>query len=194
MCYTQSMNVVRKLMNGDQFLEWRQDKPGRWELVRGAPVQMMAGAKQRHDRIVVNLIATFRQRLKGGPCRPWSADIATRIPSGNVRQPHVTIDCGPIRDDALDSTAPTVVFEVLSPSTRTFDQVRKVDEYKTVPSLRHIVLIDPDRPRVVLWSRADEAAHWADEELAEGALNLGAAGTSITIVEIYEDVKFEAGA
>lgn len=188
------MNVVRKLMTADQFLEWRQDKPGRWELVRGVPIQMMAGAKQRHDRIVINLIVTLGQRLKGGRCRPWSADIATRIPLGNVRQPDVTIDCGPIRDDALDSTAPTAVFEVLSPSTRTFDQVRKVDEYKTVPTLRHIVLIDPDQPRVVLWSRREETAPWTDEELVEGMLNLAAAGTMITLAEIYEDVKFEAGA
>ncbi len=188
------MNVVRKLMNADQFLEWRQDKPGRWELVRGTPVQMMAGAKQRHDSIVINLIVTLGQRLKGRACRPWSADIATRIPAGNVRQPDVTIDCGPVRGDALDATAPTAVFEVLSPSTRTFDQIRKVDEYKTVPSLRHIVLIDPDQMRVVLWSRASENTVWTDEELVEGALDLSAVGVSLALGEIYEGVKFEASA
>jgi hypothetical protein len=70
------MNVVRKLMNGDQFLDWRQDQPGRWELVSGTPVRMMAGAKQRHDRIVVNLIADLRNALRGSKWRPWSADIA----------------------------------------------------------------------------------------------------------------------
>lgn len=183
-------------MSADEFLDWRQDKPGRWELVSGTPVLMMAGAKQRHDRIVINLIFTLKGRLKGGPCRPWTADIATRIPAGNVRQPDVTIDCGPVRDDALDSTAPSVVFEVLSPSTRTFDQIRKVDEYKTVPSLRHIVLIDPDRPRVLVWSRADAAAAWADTETADfaGEIALPAVGVQLSLGEIYDEVKFERSA
>lgn len=190
------MNVVRKLMNADEFLDWRQDKPGRWELVSGMPVQMMAGAKQRHDRVVINLIVTLGARLKGGPCRPWSADIATRIPAGNVRQPDVTIDCGPVRDDALDSTAPSVVFEVLSPSTRTFDQIRKVDEYKTVPTLRHVVLIDPDRPRVLVWSRADADAVWTDAETAglSGQIALAAVGVQLSLSEVYDEVKFEPSA
>ena len=187
------MNVVRKLMTPDQFLDWRQNQPGRWELVSGNPVLMMAGAKQRHDRIVVNLIADLRNILRGSPCRPWSADIATRIPAGNVRQPDVTIDCGPVRGDALDSTAPTVVFEVLSPSTRTSDQIRKVEEYKTVPTLRHIVLIEPDRPRLLFWSRADAAAVWVDGEIVGlgAVLALDNVGVALPLVDIYQDLGFE---
>lgn len=187
------MNVMRRLMTADEFLDWRQSRPGRWELVSGTPIQMMAGAKQRHDRIVVNLIAILKGRLKGGPCRPWSADIATRTVGDNVRQPDVTVDCGPIRDEALESTTPTVVFEVLSPSTRTYDLVRKVDEYKNVPSLRHIVLIDPDQPRVVLWSRTDECGPWRDVELADDlelSLDFSAIGTRLTLAEVYEDLEF----
>ena len=187
------MNVQRKLMTADEFLEWRQGQPGRWELVGGTPIQMMAGAKQRHDRIVINLIVNLDRRLKGSPCRPWTADIATRIPQGNVRQPDVTIDRGPVRDEALDSSAPTVVFEVLSPSTRTFDLIRKVDEYKLVTSLRHIVLIDPVDARVILWSRADDGGAWIDAEYAglDRALDLRAAGIELPLAEIYDGATFE---
>lgn len=186
------MNVQRKLMSADEFLAWRQDKPGRWELVGGTPIQMMAGAKQRHDRIVVNLIVWLAQKLRGTRCRPWTADIATRIPNGNVRQPDVTVDCGDVRDEALDATAPTVVFEVLSPSTRTFDQLRKVDEYKRVPTMRHVVLIDPDRPRIILWTR-DDADAWADREVdgLDGALDLRAIGVTLAMTEVYAEVTFE---
>lgn len=188
------MNIVRKLMSADQFLEWRQNQPGRWELVGGAPIQMVAGAKQRRDRIVVNLILALGPKLRGGPCRPWSADIAIRTPAGNVRQPDVTVDCGPVKDDALESTAPTVAFEVLSPSTRTFDQVRKVDEYKTVPSLRQIVLIDTELPRVVVWTRASESAAWSDRELGDigSEIELSAAGVALGLAEIYDGIEFES--
>lgn len=187
------MNIVRKLMSPEQFLDWRQDQPGRWELVSGVPIQMMAGAKQRHDQVVINLIVALGPRLRGGPCRPWSADIAVRIPAGNVRQPDVTIDCGPVRDSALEATTPTVVFEVLSPSTRTFDQIRKVDEYKTVPSIGHIVLIDPDRPRVLVWRR-DAGGAWVDAEISAPEASVSLVGIAeLTIAEIYQGVNFVAG-
>jgi Uma2 family endonuclease len=186
------MNVVRKLMTADEFLEWRQDQPGRWELVSGTPVQMMAGAKQVHDQIVVNLILVLGPRLKGSRCRPWTADIAAKIPNGNVRQPDVTVDCAPVQPQSLASTAPTIVFEVLSPSTRTFDQIRKVDEYKRVPSLRHIVLIDPESPRIVVWSRPDENAAWADVEMSDlaAAIDLTAIGLTLGLTEIYDEIAF----
>jgi Uma2 family endonuclease len=186
------MNVQRKLMSADEFLEWRQGQPGRWELVGGMPILMMAGAKQRHDQIVVNVVAGLMTRLRGTRCRPWTADIATRIPNGNVRQPDVTVDCGPRRDDALDSTAPAVVFEVLSPSTKTFDQVRKLDEYKRVDTMRHIVLVDPARPRAVLWTR-DGAGLWSDSDVdgLEDSLNLVAIAISLPLAEVCEDVAFD---
>jgi Uma2 family endonuclease len=49
--------------------------------------------------------------------------------------------------------------EVLSDSTRAFDLVRKVEEYKSVQSLRHIVLVDTAEPKIVHWSRPD-AGSW----------------------------------
>ncbi|MBI1251068.1 MAG: Uma2 family endonuclease [Alphaproteobacteria bacterium] len=186
------MNVVRRLMSAEEFLDWRQDKPGRWELVNGAPIQMMAGAQQKHDDIVVNLIQALGPKLKGGPCRVRTADIAVET-ARNIRQPDVTIDCGPRDRNALISRAPTVVFEVLSPSTRTFDQLRKVDEYKAVGTMRAVVLIDPDRPRVLLWSRASEDDAWTDVELIglDAVLGLDAVKASLPLSDIYEDVAFE---
>lgn len=76
------MNVVQKLMTADQFLEWRQDQPGRWELVSGTPVQMMAGAKQRHDRIVVNLIVALSAKLPGQPLPALECGYRHAYPDG----------------------------------------------------------------------------------------------------------------
>lgn len=91
------------------------------------------------------------------------------------------------------ATAPSVVFEVLSPSARTFDQIRKVDEYKTVPALRHIVLIDPLQPRVLLWSRADPREAWVDAEhcYLGAVLALDRVGVTLPLADIYQDATFE---
>lgn len=186
------MNLAARLMSAEEFLDWRQAQPGRWELVSGLPIQMMAGAKQRHDQIVVNILSALKAKLKGGPCRPWTADIATRIPTGNMRQPDVTIDCAAVRPEALESTAPTVVFEVLSKSTRAIDQVRKLDDYKLVETMRHIVLIEPDAAKVLVWSRAGANDAWTSEGLdgLDTTLDLAAVKITLGLGDIYEDITF----
>jgi len=188
------MNAALKLMTPDAFLEWCLAQEDRWELVNGMPVRMMTGATQRHDMVVVNVIADLKQHLRGKPCRPSTADVAALIPNGNVRRPDATVDCGPVEAMSLSSSGPTVFFEVLSPSTRAIDLVRKADEYKTVPSLRHIVLIDPNVARVGVWSRADEPTPWTSVEVVgvDGQVELPAIDVVLAMAAIYDGMVFEA--
>lgn len=187
------MNTALKHMTPEEFLVWCLDQPDRWELVQSLPIRMMTGATHGHDAVVVNLIAELKSRLRGGSCRPMTADIAARMQEGNIRRPDVTVDCGAVDRDALESAAPTVFFEVLSRSTRTFDQLRKTEEYKSVPTLRHIVLIDPDRPRVWLWSRAEETTPWTDRDILglEAFVPLPVIGVELPMAAIYDGVVFE---
>ena len=187
------MNAALKHMTPEQFLVWCLDRPDRWELVHGVPVRMMTGATQNHDRVVVNVIAELVQKLRGGPCRPNTADVAARMAQGNVRRPDVTVDCGVPDPASLQSTAPTVFFEVLSPSTRSFDLIRKSEEYKSVPTLRHIVLIDARQPRVLLWSRSDDATPWRDQDIEgpEAVIDLSAISVRLPLATLYDGVILE---
>lgn len=129
------MSAALKRMTADEFLVWCLDQEGKWELVNGEPVLMMADATQAHDQVVTNLIIALGTRLRGGACRPTTDDVAARMTQGNIRRPDVTVDCGPRDPKSLSSSAPTVFFEVLSPSTRAFDFLKKPEEYKRVPTL-----------------------------------------------------------
>ncbi len=191
-------DAALRQMTADEFLDWSQHQEERYEFIDGRPVLkfpperpgMMAGATEGHDQIVVNLIALLRNGLRGGPCRAKSADQASRMARGNIRLPDVTIDCGPRQPKSLETAAPTVFFEVLSPSTRRLDLLRKVDEYQRVPTLRHFVLLEPDQARALLWSR-DEDGGWASEpvEGLDAALTLPAVSLILPMSEIYEDVE-----
>lgn len=182
-----------KLMNAAEFHAWCAEQDGRWELVRGVPILAMAGATRRHDTIVVRLIVALDRRLKGGRCSPHTADQALRVDEDTIRRPDVTVDCGPTAANAMESSEPSVAFEVLSPSTRKTDRFRKLEEYKTVATLSHVALIDPDRPVVLLFSRAADGA-WGHEEVQglESALPLTAIGAELPLAEIYEGLTFEA--
>ena len=72
-------------MTADEILEWDEFQKDRHELVDGLPVAM-AGAKRRHDQIVVNAIVSVGGQLGSGRCRVFTADTAVRIPGGNIRR------------------------------------------------------------------------------------------------------------
>lgn len=98
-----SQTLPRRMM-ADAFLHWDLDQPGaRHERIDGAP-RAMAGAGRRPDRIVVNGLREFGLRI-GGRCEVFTADIAVRMPNGNVRRPDIGIDCGPL----VDPAAPEVI-------------------------------------------------------------------------------------
>lgn len=187
------MNAALKHMTPDDFLVWCLDQEDRWELVNGIPIRMMTGATHAHDDVVVNVIAELHNQLRGKQCRPKTADIAAKMQEGNVRRPDVTVDCGPAERTALSSAAPTVFFEVLSKATRAFDIARKPEEYKRVPTLRNIVLIDPDLPRAMVWGRSDEDAAWTywDVDGLDGVITLPAIGVTLPMAAVYEGVTFE---
>lgn len=183
------MTAVIKPMDPDDFLVWCLDQEGRWELVGGYPVKMMTGATRKHDRIVTNLIVALRQRLRR-PCDVFTDDVASRMPSGDIRRPDVTVDCGQGDPESVESVEPTVFFEVLSKSTRTFDLVRKPEQYKQVATLRHVVMIDPDAARVWVLNRSESDWSAVDVGGLESEVDLAGVGVRLPMSEIYEGVEF----
>lgn len=177
-------------MSSDEFLEWCQFQDVQYELVDGAPVAM-AGAKRAHDRIVVNAIRLLANQLDGQPGQPFTDDTAVRIPNGNRRRPDVGVDCGGFDPDASMVDSPRLVLEVLSPSTRSVDLFDKLDEYKTVASLAHIILIDPDAPRAIHWWRAaDQTWEHARHAGLDAEIVLPDLDVRLVLRALYADLTF----
>jgi len=118
-------------MTEAEFLEWQRHQEQRYELVDGVP-RAMTGARFRHDRGLVNAFGTLLDALEAidSPCRPFTADIAVRVPTGDLRRPDVAVYCPLFDEDAMVSNRPRLVVEVLSESTEDTDQHVKVDEYQ----------------------------------------------------------------
>lgn len=193
------MTAALKRMTPDEFLVWRLDQEGTYELVDGLPVlkfdngpEMMAGGTRNHALVAANVLVALANRLRGGPCRPFGSDLASRMTRGNVRQPDVTVECGRGRGDDLETRQPRVFVEVLSPSTRRFDLLRKAEEYRQSPTLAHFILLEPEQAKGLLWSRADDGA-WALTEVVglDGRIELPGVGEGVILPmrEVYEDVE-----
>jgi Uma2 family endonuclease len=179
-------------MTVEAFLRWCEGREGRFELVDGVIVAM-AGATKRHDRIVGNIYVALATRLRAKPCRPYTADLAVRTQDLRVRRPDVTVDCEAGENDALEADRPTAVFEVLSPSTRQTDLVRKLNEYQGLSSLRHIVLVEQSAASITVYSRASGEDAWKSQDLdgLEGEVDLPAIGVRLPATEIYAEVEFD---
>ena len=173
-------------MTADEFLAWVPGDDERYELVDGFPC-MMTGARVAHDRIVRRALSAFERALAGKPCEPFTADIAVRIPSGQVRRPDMTIDCGAPSDDQTCASEPVLIVEVLSRSTQ-HDLIRKLIEYKTVPSVRYVLTLDPDRVAATFHERIDQD-RWRESAFVgpETILPFEAIGVTLPLRIFYDD-------
>lgn len=173
----------------EEFFAWQARQEDRYELVGGFPLRMMAGASNRHDRLVVNLVIALGTRLRGGRCIPFTGDGAVQTRTGQIRRPDAGVDSGLRDPEGYLAAEPKVIVEVLSPSTRDFDTFEKLAEYKGVPSVEHILYVEPNRAEVALWSR-DAAGGWAMSRIEDiaSAAELPAIGLSLPLAEIYEGI------
>jgi Uma2 family endonuclease len=175
------MSASLKPLTLEEFLAWEAEQEERFEFDGTQPVAM-TGASFAHARIVTRLIGALLPRLRRG-CLPLANDLKV-VSERRVRYPDLTIVCGPVADSA-DRVAPTVVFEVLSPSTALTDQRVKSIDYAAVPSIQAYVLMAQDGPAVTVRRRATD---WT-EEMLEGpraVLALPEVGVELPLAELYE--------
>jgi len=130
----------------EEYLELEDAATEKHEYYKGEIFEM-SGAKRAHNFIASNLLIAVGIDLGGeSPCLPLTSDQRVHIESNTLfTYPDLTIVCGePLyrNDDDMNLLNPSVIFEILSPSTRKYDEGAKFDLYKQIPSLREYVLID----------------------------------------------------
>jgi Uma2 family endonuclease len=175
----------------DTFFDWQERQEDRYELVNGFPLRLMAGARNVHNLIVINLLGELRTRLRGSGCWPFNGDCSVRTGPDRIRRPDVGVSCGKLDPDGLLAPDPRLIAEVLSPSARDFDTFEKVEEYKGIPGLHYVLVIEPNAPQVSLWAREDDEG-WRRltfETLAD-TVELPHLGLSLRLADIYEGVDF----
>jgi Uma2 family endonuclease len=155
----------------------------------------MAGAPEAHNRIVWNLIMLLGQQLAGRPCQGYPRDLRVRIdPTGQYVYPDVTVVCGEPQflDQRRDTLLnPTLIVEVLSPSTASFDRGFKFDHYVALDSLREYVLVASDRMSIEVFSRRpDDRWLLAKAIGAEDSIELESIGCRLKLADVYHRVEF----
>lgn len=175
-------------ITAEEFLEMDFGTDKRFELHNGV-IYMMTGGTHGHSWVQGNIFAWLRAKLRGTACRPHGPDMALKISENDIRYPDITIYCDlpPVAELAqsklLDN--PTVIIEVLSPSTSTFDQGTKLEEYQRITSVRSIAFVDPANELCRTLERIGPA-RWQDQMFSgESGIAIPSLGLHIPHDEIF---------
>lgn len=153
----------------------------------------MSGASRLHGLIALNISGELRNQLKGRPCETYADSMRVRTSDDLFTYPDVVVACGEPRfaDSEFDTLLnPTVIVEVLSPSTEAYDRGLKSSRYRAIPSLAEYVLVAQDRCHVEHLVRQPDGGHWLLEELTElgSILELPSIDCHLPLAEIYDRV------
>ncbi len=189
----------------EEYLQMERIAEERHEYYRGEIFRMqghgellaMSGAGYNHNEIFTSLFGDLALRLKGKPCRPYGPDMRLHIPENTLyTYPDITIYCNPAIDNPGGDVAanPSVIIEILSPSTRDYEMGGKFALYREIPSLKEYILIDSLAIGVYVF-RLNAAGHWELEEMKKfiDVLTIKTVSITIALSDIYSGTKLPAG-
>ena len=179
----------------EEYLAWESIATEKHEYYRGE-VFAMAGASVRHNVIAKNLIIGIGALLRGKQCQPYGSDLRIHIPENTLfTYPDISIICRDIIEEENDDYAiePTVIIEILSPSTKNYDRGEKFMLYRDITALREYILVDSESIHIEVF-RLNTKHRWELEEYnsLQDQLHIKVINESIPVAEIYAGVKIEA--
>lgn len=180
-------------LTAEEYLQFEKESLHKHEYFKGE-IFAMAGAGARHNVIFSNLFIGIGSQLKGRPCKPYGSDLRIHIPENTLfTYPDISIICGeivPSQIDADTAILPTVLIEILSPSTKNYDRGGKFPLYRDIPALKEYILIDTESISIEVF-RINSKGHWELEEYRsiENTLTIPTVTVSMPLKEIYEGTK-----
>ncbi|HEX6001779.1 MAG TPA: Uma2 family endonuclease [Hyphomicrobiaceae bacterium] len=177
-----------------EFLDWASAQPrGRYELVHGEVVQM-APERELHSVIKGEVYAALRDAIKraGLPCRAYGDGMTVVINDHLAREPDASVQCGvPYKRRNMILQAPLIVVEVVSPSSERVDTVEKVDEYFSVTSIQHYLIVDPTAKMVTHHERSEGGAIEKRDLLGGDIIELKPPGMKVPVSELLPEIEWD---
>jgi Uma2 family endonuclease len=189
------MGIPQKIMEtitAGEYLSLERQAEEKNEFYQGE-CMAMAGGSRWHNRLAGQIFAALVHHLDGKPCTPFMADMRLCIEAHqHYVYPDVLVVCQEeayIADDMVKDA--TVIIEVLSPSTESYDRGRKFLHYQSLTSFREYVLITQNVMQAEVFRRG-EKHKWEYERLNEptDVVNLETLQFSITLAELYKAIRF----
>ena len=180
----------------EEYLELDKNSEERLEYWDGE-IFSMSGVSDEHDRIESNIHFLLRSRLDEGKCRAFLANMRIKTPTlPPYRYGDQSALCGKPMFEKIGGvdvlTNPTLIIEVLSPSTQNYDRVTKFTHYKSIPTFREYLLVEQDRPHITQFIKR-HGGEWIHREFNDlnDVVGLAAMECEFPLSEVYQNVSFK---
>lgn len=166
----------------------RESQEARYEYIDGR-MRMLAGGTLKHPQISANIVGILYSLLRGTSCIVFTADARVRLSEKRYVYPDVTVSCDSRDRGEIDTIQyPSAVFEVLSPSTESYDRDKKFSYYRACPILQEYVLVNSQRAIIEVFMRKNDhfwlyRAFSADEEVELASIH-----AHFSVADVYEHV------
>ena len=173
-------------MTLEEFLEFAQNSPLRYEYVNGV-IHAMTAPAIAHSRIAGELFVAVKAHLRGGRCEVFATAVNLYIRSAGdeiVYIPDLVVACNREEWDKNWLCNPKLVAEILSPSTRHIDQREKAMTYRRVNSIEEYVLLEQSEHQVTVHRRADQ---WKPQVYSgpDAVVEFRSISLSVPLTQIY---------
>ncbi|MFN8373095.1 MAG: Uma2 family endonuclease [Anaerolineae bacterium] len=180
----------------EEYLAFERDSQERHEFWNGE-VFAMTGASRKHTVITGNVYASLHGQLRKSPCEVYQMDMRVNVSAtGLYTYPDVSVVCDKplFTDDSPPSLLnPTLIIEVLSPSTEKYDRGKKFQDYRKLESLQEYLLVAQEAARIEHYVRQPDGKWtlFSDASSLEETITLPSIDCTLALADVYEKVTFE---
>jgi len=192
--YTQPMLLDKILpdrpsMSAEEYLAWEPTQEERYEYWDGEVVAI-SGQTRNHNRITINFFKLLDDSLNL-PYEIYIIDVKVQVqPGKSYFYPDVVVTCDEHDNAPQLVQFPSLIIEVLSPSTEAADRGIKFAKYRRFSTLQEYVLVQVEQPGVEMFRR-DRQGQWVLSEYSLGdSLQLESVNLEIAIADLYRQVQF----
>jgi Uma2 family endonuclease len=183
-------------MSEEEYLDFERESETKHEFLNGY-IYAMAGASRKHNLLCVSTTSILYNQLLDKPCEIYPSDMRVKAVASDklYTYPDISIVCGEpqLADEKYDILLnPTVIIEVLSPTTEAYDRGKKFQIYRELTSLREYLLISQASARIEHYLLQDNGK-WelTDARGLEASLELPSIGCTLALADVYRKVSVE---
>src|SRR5579859_7443252 len=177
----------------EEYLAHERQAAYKSEYLAGQIVAM-SGVSRAHSLINTNLAWVLSSQLRDRPCEVHASDMRVKVTAqGLYTYPDIAVVCGPAQwEDAQVDTLlnPTLIVEVLSPSTEAYDRGAKFGYYRALPSLQEYLLVAQDQALLEHYLRADDSWVFTATRDPGAVVRLPTIACDLPLAEVYRNVIF----
>ncbi len=184
--------IEKKKYTYQEYLQLEIDTDIRHEFWNGE-VFAMAGGTRNHSEVGGNIYSLLGNKFRPQECKVYQADVKVEFEKENYYvYPDVVLTCDKDDNDTYLVKKPSLVVEVLSKSTETYDRSVKLAQYRKIKSLRYYLLVSQFAPFVEIYGRLSEADLFT-YNVAEGIdaiVEMPALDFTLPLSKVYEYIEF----